>query len=598
MVAFSARPAIHRSLKGLYFVRSAFGRYKKRSLLLIFLGFFSGLLEAVGVNVLIPLFAVFEGDGRIPTDPISRLILKLFNFAGIEAAILPLLGFIVLLFVFKALALLVFENIKIKIKTGYEYDVRNKMYRTALGANWSYLLKQRLGYLDTVLRIDVGKSALFLTQGAQMILVFTGLIMFLFAALSISETITLFTLVFGTIVFFIFHPLLSRARIVAGNTASVNREIGRHINESIIGMKVLKALSAERATNRISGTFFEELRTLQVRAFLLRRIPQILIQPLVVLFIAGIVAFSYYQTSYNLGALAAIVYLIQRIFAYIQELLKSANALSEAVPYLQNVVDFQQHAQKYSESHSSTGDDPFVFEENLSFNTLSFSYESHKKVLKDLSISIQKGSTVALVGPSGAGKTTIFDLLLRFFEPTSGSIALDGKNITDIAIASWRKNVLYVPQDMFMLGDTVRNNIRFFDEEVTDEAIEQAARDAHMYDVIMSLPKGFDTMIGERGLMLSVGQRQRIAIARVLARKPSVLLLDEATSALDIQSEQAIRSTLEYLKGKITVIMIAHRRSTLEHADTIFVLKDGKIVEHGSPQELHNIVDSYFSQMQ
>lgn len=175
---------------------------------------------------------------------------------------------------------------------------------------------------------------------------------------------------------------------------------------------------------------------------------------------------------------------------------------------------------------------------------------------------------------------------------------LDGVSASCISIEDWRKNIAYVPQDMFMLGDTVYNNIRFFDETITNEEIEQVAKDAHIYEVIRELPKGFNTFIGERGVLLSVGQRQRIAIARALARKPSILLLDEATSALDAESEQAIRNTLEDLKGKMTVIMIAHRRSTLEHADTILVLKDGRIVEQGTPQELHAVVDSYFAQMQ
>jgi len=585
-------------MRGRHLIQAAFGGYKKKATLLVVLGFLSGLLEIIGINLLIPLFTVFDGSERLPSDALSRLVFFVFEKLNIAVSIIPLLVLIVCMFLLKAPAILLFEYVKVKIQAGYEYDMRRKIFRSVLESNWSHLLKQKMGYLDNILRVDIVKSAHFLTQLADVIFIAIGLLVFLFAAVSISQSITALTLVFGTFVFFVFHPLLYRARVVGGKTSAMNKEVSRHINESIIGMKALKTFSSEAITNRIGGVFFEKLRRLQIRTFLLRRVPQVLVQPLAVFFIAGIVAFSYYQTSYNLGALAAIVYLIQRIFGYIQALLKSANQLNDSIPYLQNMVEFERQARQFKENDADAGDEPFQFEREFTFEGVSFAYDGRGPVLHDISFTVPKGHTVGLVGSSGAGKTTIFDLILRLFKPSGGALMLDGVSASCISIEDWRKNIAYVPQDMFMLGDTVYNNIRFFDETITNEEIEQVAKDAHIYEVIRELPKGFNTFIGERGVLLSVGQRQRIAIARALARKPSILLLDEATSALDAESEQAIRNTLEDLKGKMTVIMIAHRRSTLEHADTILVLKDGRIVEQGTPQELHAVVDSYFAQMQ
>ncbi|MDP3989557.1 MAG: ABC transporter ATP-binding protein [bacterium] len=589
---------INRLMRGRHLMQVAFGGYKKKAALLVVFGFSSGLLEIIGINLLIPLFAVFDESARLPTDALSRLVFFLFDRLNIEIAIIPLLLLIVCMFLLKALALLLFEYVKVNIQAGYEYDMRRKIFRTILESNWSHLLKQKMGYLDNILRADIVKSAHFLMQLADLIFVAIGLLVFLLAAVSISQSITALTLVFGIFVFFIFYPLLYRARVVAGKTSAMNKKVSRHINESIVGIKALKTFSLEVATDHIGGAFFERLRLLQIKTFLLRRIPQVLVQPLAVFFIAGIVAFSYYQTSYNLGALATIIYLIQRIFGYIQALLKSANQLNSSIPYLQNMVEFERQARQFKENDTDTGDAPFVFEREFAFKGVSFAYDDRKPVLHNVSLVVPKGHTVGLVGSSGAGKTTIFDLILRLFKPYGGALMLDGMQVADISIENWRKHIAYVPQDMFMLGDTVYNNIRFFDETIMNEEIEQAAKDAHIYEAIADLPKGFNTHVGERAVLLSVGQRQRIAIARALARKPSILLLDEATSALDTQSEQAICETLEALKGKVTVIMIAHRRSTLDHADTIFVLKDGRIVEQGTPQELHTVVDSYFARMQ
>ena len=204
---------------------------------------------------------------------------------------------------------------------------------------------------------------------------------------------------------------------------------------------------------------------------------------------------------------------------------------------------------------------------------------------------------VGFIGPSGAGKTTIFDLLLRLLRPTEGKILVDGKNIHSIDIPDWRKNLSYVSQDVFLLNDTIFNNIKFFDDSVTKEDVFRAAKLAQIYDFINTLPDKFDTTVGERGVLLSAGQRQRVALARALARKPKVLLLDEATSSLDNESEQRIQTAIENLKGGMTILVIAHRLSTVLNSDKLFVVEKGKIVEEGNPRTLLKEKETYFHKM-
>ena len=187
---------------------------------------------------------------------------------------------------------------------------------------------------------------------------------------------------------------------------------------------------------------------------------------------------------------------------------------------------------------------------------------------------------------------------MRLFKPEAGSILLDGVPSTDITLEEWRKNIGYVSQDVFLLNATLEDNIRFYNHTLTAEDIEGAAKQANIYDFIMSLSEGFKTMTGDRGVMLSGGQRQRIALARALAGKPELLILDEATSALDHESEKLIHESIRALHGKVTVLIIAHRASTVAEADSILVLSHGRIVEHGTPRELLQDDTSYFYKMQ
>ena len=201
---------------------------------------------------------------------------------------------------------------------------------------------------------------------------------------------------------------------------------------------------------------------------------------------------------------------------------------------------------------------------------------------------------MGLIGPSGAGKTTIVDLLLRLYQSQKGIIELDGGDISDIKMKEWRTNIGYVPQDAFMINDTIENNIRFYGDSVTNEDIMEAVKMANIYEFIESQPEKFQAMVGERGTLLSGGQRQRIVLARVLARKPKILILDEATSSLDNESEFLIQKAIEGLRGKISILMIAHRLSTVMIADNLIILENGKIIESGSPKNLLQDENSYF----
>jgi ATP-binding cassette subfamily B protein len=259
---------------------------------------------------------------------------------------------------------------------------------------------------------------------------------------------------------------------------------------------------------------------------------------------------------------------------------------------LYDVLIFEKEANKNREKNK--GLKPFKLARDLEFRNVSFSYNTDRMVLTNLSFNIKKGEMVGLIGPSGVGKTTIVDLILRLFPFNKGKILMDGESISKIDIKQWRKNIGYIPQDIFLINNTITNNIKFYDDTISKEEIEQAAKKANIYDFIQTLPKKFSAVVGERGILLSTGQRQRIVIARILARNPKLLILDEATSALDNESEIRIQRIIESLKGKITVLVIAHRLSTVINCDRLIILEKGKIIEQGVPSELLKDKKSYF----
>jgi subfamily B ATP-binding cassette protein MsbA len=227
-----------------------------------------------------------------------------------------------------------------------------------------------------------------------------------------------------------------------------------------------------------------------------------------------------------------------------------------------------------------------AFTTSILFDRVSFAYRPDQPVIRDLTLEIRRGEAVALVGPSGSGKSTAAALLLRFYDPQSGALRLDGIDLRDMRLADLRRQIGLVTQETLLFNDTIRANIAYAREGATEEEIIAAARAANAWEFIIDKPQGLDTMVGERGLLLSGGQKQRIAIARAILKNPPILVLDEATSALDAQSEKVVQEAMERLMKNRTAVMIAHRLATVKNADRIVVLEHGRIAESGTHAEL------------
>ena len=571
--------------------RRAYGGYQTQIAALTVFGFLGGILEGIGINALIPLLTFILNTGEEATDTISVLMRSLFDILHIDFAPKSLLIFIVILFLARSATLLFLYYIQARITTQYEAETRSRITTAILRASWPTLAKHKMGHLETWLLVDVPNCVTLLRNISSFIMLVTSISIYLVIAFNISPLIMLTTLCVGAILLICFRPVLVKVRTLSTERAQVLSDMSHRTSETIYGIKTIKASGVEEMAIETTNSVFTRLRYLSRRVLMLYYLTNTTIPMLGMLYIAGIFALSFRTDIISLAALPAIVYLIYRIAVYVQQLQSAVQVMNEYTPNLQRVLQYTEDAEKNAEHRS--GSKPFVFEKELRFDDVSFTYTGEKPVLQHISFAIKHGAFVGIIGPSGAGKTTCVDLMLRLLTPSEGALTLDGIDAKDIDLAAWRKNVGYVSQDFFLINDTIRHNIAFYGE-MNDEEIWEAAKMARIDDVIKKSTHGLDTVVGDRGMTLSAGQRQRLVIARALARKPEVLILDEATSALDAESEAHIKGIIESLKGKITIIAIAHRLSTIIDADTLIALENGSIVEQGTPATLLKDKDSYF----
>ncbi|MDE7107261.1 MAG: ATP-binding cassette domain-containing protein, partial [Clostridiales bacterium] len=294
----------------------------------------------------------------------------------------------------------------------------------------------------------------------------------------------------------------------------------------------------------------------------------------------------FYYGIIDVGDFTAFVLYISTLISPIRTLVTIYDQIQEGATGFKRFCDIMDEP---TEVESGNALCPEKVGGNIEFNSVTFGYtegEDATKVIKDFSLKIPAGKTVALVGPSGGGKTTLCHLIPRFYEIDSGSITVDGYDVKDLSRTALRKNIGIVQQDVFLFNGTVKENIAYGDFTASDDMIVEAAKRANIHDYIMSLPDGYDTEVGERGVKLSGGQKQRISIARAFLKNPPILILDEATSALDNATEMLIQSSLEELQGGRTTLVVAHRLSTIKNADEIIVITSNGVEERGNHEKL------------
>jgi subfamily B ATP-binding cassette protein MsbA len=364
-------------------------------------------------------------------------------------------------------------------------------------------------------------------------------------------------------------------------------EIYTSLQEMLSGFTVIKSFCREKHEEKRFAVNNKDYYNVQQRIV---RVDARTTPVMEVLSMAGVAVVLWFggkdviNGAWTLGDFTAFILAVQQMYQPIKNFSQLNSTIQHAVSASERVFEILDEENKIFNLPDAKNID--VFSKDIVYKNVSFEYEQNKSILKNINIDIKKGQTVAFVGSSGSGKSTIANLLLRFYDVNSGEILVDGTDIKNLTLESLRDKIGVVSQDVFLFNDTVKYNIAYGKLDAGDEEIENAAKAANAHKFISAMPDGYNTLIGERGMKLSGGEKQRIAIARAMLKNPPILVLDEATSALDSESEKLVQEAIETLMKNRTVILIAHRLSTVKNADQIIVIDKGTVVERGKHQEL------------
>jgi subfamily B ATP-binding cassette protein MsbA len=481
-------------------------------------------------------------------------------------------------------------QLSVRTQEGLVRDLRTRLFGHLLTLELGFFQRTRAGQLISGIITEVDQTKTVIS--ASLLSFFQNLVVVavtLFILSQISLRLTLLTLAFVPFLLLGLQALLRRLRAHARARAHERGEITATVTERLGAIRLIRSYGEEARETAHFGSQADRYRKRVIRtqrfSSLTSPVTEVFSGFLVILIIWAGTKPALVGLATPLAPEAIIVFLMAalKLTSPLKTIASFPATMAVTLASAERVFDFLDQP---STEVDHPGDQSARFEREIAFDRVSFRYGDGDLVLRDISFSLGKGRVVALVGPSGAGKTTVADLLPRFHDPTVGQVLMDGVPLTRIGRRSLRALMGVVSQDTVLLNDTVRGNIAYGSPGATAEQVEAAARAANADAFIAELPEGYDTMLGERGTRLSGGQRQRIAIARALLRDPPILILDEATSALDTESERLVQQAIERLMRERTVLVIAHRLATVRYADEIVVLDAGRIVQRGSHEEL------------
>ena len=492
----------------------------------------------------------------------------------------------------------------IPIRTGIVRDIRNQLYQKINSLSLSFFSEERKGDIIARMSGDVQEVESSIMSSLDMLFKNPILILFYFITLiCISWQLTLFTILFVPPFGWFMGMVGKKLKAQSTEAQSLWSDTMSMVEETLGGLRIIKAFCAESKMNwrfdKVNSEYRDNIMRVNIRQQMAHPMSEFLgtILIVIVLWFGGILVLDYGRIDgptiiFYLVMLYSIINPLKEFSKASYNIPKGLASMERIDKILQAEVEIKD---KEKPEHIAS------FEHQIEFRHVSFAYTDNKSdeliyVLKDINLVIPKGKTVALVGQSGSGKSTMVDLIPRYYDVQEGEVLIDGINVKDLAVNDLRQLIGNVNQEAILFNASFKDNIRFGKTDATDEEIANAAKIANAYDFIMKSEHGFDTGIGDRGGRLSGGQRQRVSIARAILKNPPILILDEATSALDTESERLVQDALEKLMKTRTTVAVAHRLSTIKHADEICVMHEGRIVERGTHDELIG-KDGYYKKL-
>lgn len=478
------------------------------------------------------------------------------------------------------------------------YDIRERLFDHIQKLSLSFYSRTKTGEIISRVIHDVEQTKNFVMTGLMNIwLDMFTIVIAICIMLTMNVWLTIVAVALFPLYGFAVKIFYGRLRNLTRSRSQALAQVQGHLHERVAGIPVTRSFALEEYEqgqfNRQNQNFLDkaiEHTSWNAKTFAVMNTITDL-APLLVIAFAGYFAIT---ADLTVGTIAAFVGYMDRVYSPLRRLISSSTVLVQSIASMDRVYEFID--EDYDIKDKEDAKWLKTVEGKVEFNNVTFKYdENEETVLNNISLDVKQGETIALVGMSGGGKSTIISLIPRFYDVTSGSIKIDGQDIRDVQARSLRDKIGMVLQDNILFSESIAMNIRMGNPDATDEEVMEAAKAANAHEFITGLNKGYDTLVGERGVKLSGGQKQRIAIARVFLKNPPILILDEATSALDLESEHLIQEALEKLASDRTTFIVAHRLSTITHADRIILIENGNVIEQGTHHQLMEKKGGYYN---
>ncbi len=562
-------------------------RYSKLKTAIVFLlTLVSALTEGIGLILLIPLLAVVQNVENLGNG-ISSKVIEFIETLGIPITIEGIIATFLLLILFRSIFDFMSAVISQKIQLELMDDLRCQTFEALLFSNWKWLSSLRRSDHSSILLNEINRVSTGLTVSVRLSVGVVRICIYLFVAAALSINMTLIAIVVGGFASFLLRKQHKDASQLGANLTGKYAKMHMVVEEGLSGIKLTKILGNEERHRNLMKDILRGLREQKIAFSKTNALAGSVFQILIALFLAGFLLVGLQVLELPAQTLMVFVLILARAAPMLRKLQSDTNQVLHAAPALKNVISTLSLASLNRDTGSSIdGLAAVSLSETMDFTNVSFSYEGQEqRSLSTISLSIPARKTTAIMGASGSGKSTLADVLMGLLVPVSGSISIDGVPLTDENRQAWRNSIAYVPQEVFLFHDSIRNNLLWANLQASEEQLNQALAKASA-QFVFDLTDGLDTIVGDAGLRLSGGERQRIALARAMLRQPTLLILDEATSALDLENEFRIRDSIDALHGDLTVVVIGHRLPTLENADQVIVLKDGRVEKSGTWAEI------------
>lgn len=541
---------------------------------------FAGLAEGFGLSMLVPLLSLaFDnpetlGAASQKQSSLEGLVIRLLDSVDLSPTVGVLLVIFVLSILLKALLVLLADK-----RVGYMVaqvatDLRLALINALFASRWEYYVHQQIGRFGNAFATEANRAAEAYSFSIRLIASLVFAVVYAVIALVLAWKATIATLGAGVIILFVLRRLVTRAKAAGRNQTRILKIVLTLLTDTLQSIKPLRAMAREETAIRVLQKETEQLNSALQNQVFSKEALKALQEPLITIFFAGALYVAMVWWKIPLATILLMMFMLVKILKAMQKAQNDYQSMVVTESAYWSLVSIIEETEKEKEVISGT--DRPTFNTEIRLESVSFAY-SQQPVLQGVSLVIPKGTFTAIIGPSGAGKTTIVDLIIGLLLPQQGNVWLDQKRLDTVDLKAWRRLIGYVPQETLLLHDTIYMNVTFGDSELTEEDVENALRDAGAWRFVQGLADGMHTIVGERGSRLSGGQRQRITIARALVRKPELLILDEATSALDPESETEICQSLGRLRGKLTILAISHQTALLNASDRAYRVEGGSV---------------------